>query len=129
MMDQRRPRFVIIEKDAFIARDLGDGLKAALPDSEIVIVARHEDAWPRVFPPAQDDVWQTIIVTKLTLAQLDECGLSRRLEDSGTQVVVRVGDDPVSAVAERGWISLASPFTGDDLSSLAGLLSTSRCAA
>lgn len=131
-MSSRKLRFVIIEKDSFVARDMQDGLLAAVPDCDTFHLAHHDDASDAlrrdaVAGPADEP--RMVIVTKLSLDQIDSSGLARAAYDAGAEMVVRMGDDPVGAVASRGWYSLASPFTWDDLSALVGSLSGRTTAA
>lgn len=120
-MPESRFRFVIIEKDSFIARDMQSGLQAAVPDCDTRLLPNAAGA-VEAFPRTTDEA-RTVLITKLSLAQLDESGLSQLARDSGAEIVVRLGDDPQDEVTRHGWLSLASPFTWEDLAELAGDLS------
>lgn len=111
-------RFVILEKDCFIARDMQDGLQSACPNADIRRIATPEDV-ANACGDAQDSV-RPVIITKLSVEQLDRAGISSLSRQIGAEIVVRMGDDPLCTVAERGWLSLASPFTWDDLAALVG---------
>lgn len=112
-------RFVVIEKDSFVARDMQDGLQAAIPGCEIRQSCGY-DQLPDLIPaPSPSDDMRTIIITKLSLAQLDSGGISQLAHDRHAEIVVRLGEDSVQDVTGRGWHSLASPFTWDDLAGLA----------
>lgn len=113
-------RFVVIEKDCFVARDMQDGLQSAAPDCDVLRLARPEDAEDAFAQVSRADPTRIVIITKLTVAQLDSSGMARLAHDFGADIVVRLGDDPVQKVIERGWYSLASPFTWDDLAELVG---------
>lgn len=118
-MSNQKLRFVIIEKDSFVARDMQDGLKAAIPDCDIKSLSGAEEALDIVKSCTDADDARAIIVTKLSLDQIDSTGLTQIARHVQADIVVRVGDDPPGAIAARGWFTLASPFTWDDLAALA----------
>lgn len=128
-MDHLGYRFVVIEKDAFIGRDLADGLRDALSGCEVRLVAHDDDARAVIDGLALDDPRSTVIITKMSLDQIDRCGLPSLSLDHSVLIVVRDGDDPASAIEDRGWLRLASPFTSDDLTGLAAALTERRQAA
>ncbi|MCF3974458.1 hypothetical protein [Paracoccus salsus] len=110
--------FVIIEKDCFIARDMQEGLEAADPACETIRLRDPEEAVELVCGRQPDGRLRTVIITKLSLAQIEDCSLSRLADEGLVEIVVRIGDDTSEAVHRRGWFTLASPFTRDDLSAL-----------
>lgn len=125
-------RFFIIEKDSFVARDMQDGLLAAIPDCDARHLLHHDEARQiaaQGADGADTAATRSVIVTKMSLDQLDRTGLAGLARDLNADVVVRMGEDPVAAVAARGWFSLASPFTWDDLNSLVSELSNRTAAA
>lgn len=128
-MSSRKLRFVIIEKDSFVARDMQHGLQAANPDCDTCHLAHHADAPGVLLRQAEADEPRTVIVTKMSLEQIESTGLARIAQDAGAELVVRMGDDPVGSVMSRGWYSLASPFTWEDLSALVGSLTGRTTAA
>lgn len=128
-MSPPRFRFVILEKDRFVANDMQEGLKAATPDCDTCHLTHADEAGEAFSESSETGPARTVLVTKLSVEQIDASGLSRLARDSRAEIVVRMGDDPLHTVAERGWFSLASPFTWDDLSALVADLSRRSSAA
>lgn len=128
-MSPQRFRFVILEKDRFVANDMQEGLRAATPDCDTRHLLHPEDAGEAFSESAHEASSRTVLVTKLSVEQIDASGLSRLAQQSCADIVVRMGDDPLHAVTERGWFSLASPFTWDDLSALVADLTRRSTAA
>ncbi|MBU3030285.1 hypothetical protein [Paracoccus marinaquae] len=118
-MSSQKFRFVIIEKDSFVAHDMREGLKAAVPGCDTHHLTDLDGASGLVTTDAEAGSPRTVIVTKLSLAQLDSSGLTQLAQQMRAEIVVRLGEDPRAAVTERGWLSLASPFTWEDLAGLA----------
>lgn len=101
-------RFIIIEKDLFVARDMSQGLIAAYAQCEVLHL-RHENEVPTNLRSSD------VIVTKMTMEQIDRSGLDVSARATGATIVVRMGDDSNDAIERRGWLSLPSPFTWDDI--------------
>lgn len=117
-MPAQKFRFIIIEKDSFVARDMQDGLLSALPGCDTLCLPDPGDiaAVAATLDPVERT--RTVIVTKLSLEELEENGLARIAAEIGADIVVRMGEDSPVAVATRGWHSLACPFSRDDLAAL-----------
>ncbi|MDP5308067.1 hypothetical protein [Paracoccus spongiarum] len=130
-MSDQTFRFLLIEKDLFVARDMQEGLRMALPDCDIRCLSLPEDIHGALAETEAQNgsAPRVVIVTKLSVDQIDLLGLTDAASRHRAEMVVRRGDDPPEAVAARGWFSLASPFTWDDLSDLAGDLRGRRSAA
>jgi hypothetical protein len=121
-MTDSKLRFVIIEKDSFIAHDMQSGLQAAVPDCDTRWLPNVSDVVAQLSSAAADA--RTVLITKLSLSQLEETGLSNLAQQRGAEIVVRLGEDPKEEITRRGWFSLESPFTWDDLADLVGALSS-----
>ncbi|WCR11905.1 hypothetical protein JHW45_05970 [Paracoccus stylophorae] len=117
-------RFVIIEKDSFVARDMQDGLQSVVPGCDIRRLCHPGQLSDHLADASAGDA-RAVIITKLSLAQLDQNGISQLARDRNAAIVVRLGEDSPQEVTARGWLSLASPFTWDDLAALAEELSES----
>lgn len=104
--------FVIVEKDAFVALDMQLGLQDASVGCQVVHLRDIAD-----FQSMPQPADRPVIITKLSIAEIDECGLVQ-IAGRRAAIVVREGIDSVKAVVDRGWLSLASPFTADDLLTL-----------
>ncbi len=112
MMAPEPLKFVIVEKDPFVALDMQLGLQDAAAGCQVVHL-RDIDEYQSLPPFSTSPV----VITKLSIAQIDACGLIQ-IAGQHAAIVVREGIDTLKDVAERGWLSLASPFTADDLSVL-----------
>lgn len=110
-MAQSENRFIIIEKDSFVANDMAEGLHAAFPYCKTFQYKNTADA---MIESGRD----TVFISKLSLDEIERSGLGVFARQTGSTIVVRHGIDSIKAVTARGWISLPSPFTSDDLDDL-----------
>ncbi|MFN3524815.1 MAG: hypothetical protein ACK4YU_01890 [Paracoccus sp. (in: a-proteobacteria)] len=113
--------FIIIERDSFIASDLREGLAEACPRcgcqtfrdlSELIAaepVLKNLDQLP-------------VLITKASLGELRDCGVDQMARRNGWPVAIRMGLDPLSDVDAQGWLSLAAPFTREDVAYLVSQL-------
>lgn len=115
--------FCIIERDLFIAADLGAGLELASPGCHIRKLGRIGELNGELPAPG------TIFITKLSLADIAAAGLtdlSRRIEG---RIVLRGDTDPADDVRRNGHECLPSPFTNQDLRELVERLTRPAAAA
>lgn len=105
-------KFLIVEKDAFVARDMQLGLQDA--DAGCHVLHMRDVAECQALLPFPE---YPVVITKLSIDQIDACGLTQ-IAGRNAVIVVREGVDTLTAVARRGWLSLASPFTAEDLAAL-----------
>lgn len=117
-MEIRPLRFLILEKDAFVARDMTDGLSTADSECESLQFRGLDDLSEYLLATNAPCQRQCVVVTKLPIAEIDDSGLAAMTRQHGAEIVVRLGPDPVEKVEARGWFSLAAPFTWDDLAEL-----------
>ena len=108
--------FIVIERDVFVARDMRDCLQAACVGCDVIHL-RYPAELTGILEDADDD-HRLVIVTKMGLEEIDASGLADWAKDHSAEIVIRAGDDPVSEVLKRGWRSLTSPFTRDDILAL-----------
>ena len=110
---------MIVETDPFIARDMSDGLMEAAPGCTVEIFRSAEELADLPSAPAAP---HPVIVTKLSLEAIESSGLATSAARMGAMIVVRQGEDTADAVSARGWLSLPTPFTCEDLFELASSL-------
>lgn len=116
-MDTRPLNFLILEKDSFIAMDMMQGLSFYEGDCRLHHFHSVDEMHQRL-PTTVDRQHHNIVVTKLSVAEIDASGLAQLARHHGCDVVVREGIDSTSSVEARGWHSLAAPFSQQDLSVL-----------
>lgn len=118
-MEHTSLHFLIVEKDPFIARDMSDGLAIAAPGCSVEVLKSPEElpfgAGRPAFPLARR---RTVLITKLTVAEIDAIGLAVIAAQINALIVLRQGEDPLEVILARGWFCLPAPFTGDDLAEL-----------
>lgn len=117
--------FMILERDPFIAADMRAGLMFADPLCTVDLlrcVSQVMEGFAQ-FPVAGRS---PVLITKLGIDEIEESGLISLANRAAAQLVVREGGDAVEQISGRGWFSLASPFTSDDLSALLAQLRTPR---
>lgn len=114
-MSPQSYRFIVIERDLIVARDLSDGLRAACPSCDVLHL-RCASEMPESL--SANSTHPPVILTKLPVQQVEDSGMAHLAREQGATIVVRQGDDPLSEVAHRGWLSLTSPFSWDDLAAL-----------
>lgn len=125
-MDPHQLHFLILEKDCFIAHDMADGLRIAGGEGcDSQPFRQVDDLLDYLLTLASPDL-HPVVVTKLSLEQIDETGISSAALGCAADVVVRLGTDLPDAILARGWFTLAAPFTSDDLSALVSMLRLSR---
>lgn len=116
-MDKRPLNFLILEKDSFIARDMMEGL--SFYEGSCRLHHFHSvDEMSQRLPATVDSLHHNIVVTKLSVAEIDASGLAQLADIHGCDMVVREGIDSAATVQARGWHSLAAPFSQHDLSIL-----------
>lgn len=113
-MAQPAISFIIVERDLFIGRDLSQGLKEVCPGAETVQVSALSDVAASVFCAIHAGL-HPVIVTKAALAEIERHRIPGLIERTGADLVIRLDDHSETALAERGWLSLPSPFTFADL--------------
>lgn len=113
-MEKAAISFIIVERDPFIGRDLSQGLAEVCSDAETVQVGALSDVATHVFCAIHAGR-HPVIVTKASLAEIDRHRIPDLVAQSGADMVVRLDDHPADVLAQRGWISLPSPFTFEDL--------------
>jgi len=123
MMTQSGYSFIVIERDTFVARDICAGLLAACPGCDVIHLRFPSELVSQVSPSA-DEV--PVIVTKMNVQEVEDSGLADWAIANGAEIVIRAGDDPVTEVIRKGWRSLTSPFTREDLSHLVNSLTGLR---
>lgn len=111
-MTQKNLTFVIVEKDAFVAHDMQLGLQDASDGCEVLHLRDIADIQHMASVPPRP-----VFITKLSISQIDEHGLVG-FAGPNAAIVLREGVDLAADVAARGWFSLASPFTAEDLTTL-----------
>lgn len=111
-MTSKPMTFVIVDKDVFVAHDMQLGLEYLATGCNVIHL---RDIPGCVTVP--NTLTRRVFITKLSIEQIDQCGLVQ-IAGPDADIVVREGVDTREAVAERGWFSLASPFTTDDLAVL-----------
>lgn len=109
--------FLIIERDAFIAQDMREGLSEACGICGVRRYISDQDVL------ANEDELQSlaqlpVIVTKRSLLEVEQSGLGAMARRNGWPIVIRLDLDSEQAVAEHGWLSLPSPFVRSDLARL-----------
>ena len=62
----------------------------------------------------------------MNVQEVEDSGLADWAIANGAEIVIRAGDDPVTEVIRKGWRSLTSPFTREDLSHLVNSLTGLR---
>ncbi|MFN3275554.1 MAG: hypothetical protein ACK41U_12855 [Paracoccus sp. (in: a-proteobacteria)] len=110
--------FILIERDCFIARDLREGLSEACPDSVFRCLGDLNDL-PGIETGLAGVDQFPVVITKASLAELTASGVAGLVRRNGWAMAVRMGIDPLSAVHAEGWLSLAAPFSREDLVYLA----------
>lgn len=113
--------FIIIERDNFIASDLREGLAEACPRCGCQIF-RDLSELIAAEPVLKNLEQLPVLITKASVGELRDCGVDEMTRRNGWPVAIRMGIDPVSVVAAQGWLSLAAPFTREDLTCLVGEL-------
>lgn len=116
-MDRTSPHYLIIEKNGFIAADMQQGLADADTRSDSYQI-EHVDQLQSFLVSS---VWtgrRPVFITKLSIAEIESTGLAGIARRMDGEIVVRMGQDPAAAVTARGWHSLASPFSREDLAGL-----------
>lgn len=106
--------FILIERDCFIARDLREGLAEACPcctyrsfsDLAGLVEAEAELQSLDQLP---------VVITKASLEDLNSSGIAGMVRRNGWTMAVRMGADPLPEVQAEGWLSLAAPFSREDL--------------
>lgn len=122
-MEHTHLHFLIVEKDPFIARDMSDGLAMAAPGCAVEVLKSPEELPPGAGTTAlAAPRRRTVLITKLTLAEIDAAGLAVIAAQLNALIVVRQGEDPPELILARGWFCLPAPFTGDDLAELIATL-------
>lgn len=117
--------FMILERDPFIAADMRAGLMFADPLCTVDLL-RCVSQVMEGFAQFPVDGRSPVLITKLGIDEIEEAGLISLANRAAAQLVVREGGDTVEQISGRGWFSLASPFTSDDLSALLAQLRTPR---
>lgn len=117
--------FMILERDPFIAADMRAGLMFADPLCTVDLL-RCVSQVMEGFAQFPVDGRSPVLITKLGIDEIEEAGLINLANRAAAQLVVREGGDTVEQISGRGWFSLASPFTSDDLSALLAQLRTPR---
>lgn len=126
-MTQSHVHFIVVENDPFIARDMSEGLRSADPSCSVHILRTPGEL------VQSEDVLRTMaersrlaVITKLPVREIDRLGFQGIAGSAPVTIVVREGEDQVNQVLSRGWLSLPTPFTGDDLADLTGHLRETR---
>lgn len=114
-MSQEIYRFIVIERDVFVAHDMRDSLLSACPDCDVVHLRYPADLTVTV---PKDDDHRSVILTKMNVQEVEASGLSSWADDHKAEIVIRAGDDPIAEVLRKGWRSLTSPFTREDIGML-----------
>ncbi|MBW7056483.1 hypothetical protein KY389_07215 [Paracoccus bogoriensis] len=116
-MQELVPCFIIIERDSFIASDLRCGLHDACPGC-LCLRTPDLDGCMMILRHLDDRATRPVIITKLSIAEIEACGLGAMAAARGWRLVLRLGGDTIEAVRERGWFSLPAPFSSDDVAVL-----------
>lgn len=118
-------RFVILEKDAFIAQDMCMGLIGAAPGCDTLVVsgvARLQGALDAL----PDDRHDLVVITASRIEVVEQTGLDKMVARVSGRLVLREGADSNQAVRDKGWLTLANPFTDDALAELVQTLTRHR---
>lgn len=109
--------FILIERDCFIAHDMDEGLLEACG----FCTSRRIACIHELFG-IEDELTELaalpVIITKASLHEIQAAGLDDLARRRNWPMVVRMGLDPVSEIEARGWLSLAAPFSREDLARL-----------
>lgn len=118
-------RFVIIEKDAFIAQDMRMGLDEAAPGCETIVV-RNPAQIEGALAPLPASARELVFITANRIQVIEETGLDKLAEKMSGRLVLREGADSNEAVHRRGWLTLGNPFTAEALARMVAALTRHR---
>ncbi|MDO5647223.1 hypothetical protein [Paracoccus sp. (in: a-proteobacteria)] len=111
-------RFFVIDRDPFVAQDMCDGLRAACVGADVCHVSSVDELTALPDLARDAGLGLPVVITKKSIAEIMASGLDLLVQQINSQLVVRLGDDPVADILGRGWLPLAAPFSWDDLADL-----------